>query len=271
MTVFVERRTSSAAGWSRRLAWFSAVLFAVSGAGHRFGLLDTIPFLWTLAVVGALAFTALVLAGMSFPRIWNFGDRGARDATIGAAVALVVLSPFLLATYCAFVYPQLSDISTDPSAPPLLTLAAQQRRPGMNAVTGIDGRAATLQFEHYPEVVGRRYDLPIERAEDIVNSLVEAHGWEAAAGSNRPEGDDRDSSTIMREFLARSPILGFPADVAIRLIEEDGSTYVDMRSASRYGRHDFGENARRIVGFLEEMDAQVALQAGAAPPDAPEQ
>jgi len=268
MTVFVARRTSSAAGWSRRLAWFSAVLFAVSGAGHRFGLLETIPFVWTLAVIATFAVAALVLAGVSFPRIWNFGDRGARSAAIGVAVSLVVLSPFLFASYCVLAYPQLHDISTDQSDPPLLTLAAQQRRPGMNAITGIDGEAAALQFEHYPEIVGRRYDLPLERAADIVNGLVEAHRWKPVAGS---EADDRGSAIITREFVARSPVLGLPADVAIRLIEEDGSTYVDMRSASRYGRHDLGENARRIAGFLEEMDAQVALQAGVAAPDAPEQ
>lgn len=271
MTALVERRKSSAAGWSRRLAWFSAVLFAVAGAAHRFGLLETVPFLWTLAIVGTLASMALVFAGTSFPRIWNFGDRGARDAAIGVAVASVVLSPFLFSGYCVFAYPQLHDVSTDPSDPPLLTLAAQQRRPGMNAITGIDEETAALQLEHYPEIVGRRYDLPLERAEDIVNGLVEEHGWKAAAASSRSEGDDPDIGVVTREFMARSPILAFPADVAIRLIEEDGSTYVDMRSSSRYGRHDFGENARRITGFLAEMDTQVALQAGVAAPDAPEQ
>lgn len=271
MTALVEPRTSSAAGWSRRLAWFSAVLFAVAGAGHRFSLLETVPFLWTLAVVGTLAVAALVLAGMSFPRIWNFGDRGAGDAAIGAALALIVLSPFLFSGYCVFAYPELHDLSTDPSDPPLLTLAAQQRSPGMNAITGIDGQTAALQLEHYPEIVGRRYDLPLERTEDMVNGLVEAHGWKAAAAASRSEGDDPDTAVITREFQARSPILGFPADVAIRLIEEEGSTYVDMRSASRYGRHDLGENARRIAGFLAEMDTRVALQAGVAAPDAPEQ
>lgn len=271
MTALVERRTSSAAGWSRRLAWFSAVLFAVAGTGHRFDLLETVPFLWTLAIIGTLAVAALVLAGTSFPRIWNFGDHGARDAAIGAAVALIVLSPFLFSAYCVFAYPQLHDISTDLSDPPLLTLAAQQRQPGMNAIMGIDEESAALQQEYYPEIVGRRYDLPLQRAEEIVNSLAEAHGWKTTAASSRSEGDDPDSAAMTREFLARSPILGFPADVAIRLIEEDGSTYVDMRSASPYGRHDFGENARRIVGFLAEMDMQVALQAGVAAPDAPEQ
>ncbi len=53
-------------------------------------------------------------------------------------------------------------------------------------------------------------------------------------------------------------MLGFPADVAIRLIDEGTSTYVDMRSTSRYGPHDFGDNAARIAFFLAELDVQVA-------------
>jgi Protein of unknown function (DUF1499) len=32
---------------------------------------------------------------------------------------------------------------------------------------------------------------------------------------------------------------------------------VDMRSASRYGLHDFGANASRIKSFLEDVDEAV--------------
>jgi hypothetical protein len=271
MTALVEQRTSLAAVWSRRLAWFSAVLFAVAGAGRRLGLLETIPFLCTLAVIGILAIMALTLAGASFPQIWNRGDRGARNAATGAVVALAVLSPFLYAGYCLFAYPQLHDISTDTSDPPLLTFAERQRGPGMNAITGIDDESAALQVEHYPEIVGRRYDLPLEKVKDIVDGLVETHGWKPVADSSGEAGDDRGSAAVTMEFRAWSPFLGFPADVAIRLIEEDASTFVDMRSASRYGRHDLGDNARRIAGFLAEMDAQVTLQAAVTAPNAPEQ
>jgi len=52
--------------------------------------------------------------------------------------------------------------------------------------------------------------------------------------------------------------LGFPSDVAIRLIDEDTSTYVDMRSTSRYGPHDFGDNAARLTSFLAELDLEIA-------------
>jgi len=270
MAFVVERRTSSAARWSRRLAWFSAVLFVVAGVGHRYGLVETIAFLWVLGIVGVLAAGALMLAAAGFSRVWNFGDRGAANATIGGMVALVVLLPFLFSGYRVFAYPQLNDISTDLSDPPLLLAAAWLRTPVMNEVRAIDPEAAAIQQENYPEITGRRYDLSVDRIEDIVNGLVAAHGWNKLGTSGHSERDEPDPVEITIELQAASPILGFPSDVAIRLTDEGSSTYVDMRSASRYGRHDFGDNARRIAGFLAEIDAAVALQAGVMVPDAPD-
>lgn len=267
MAVLVERRTSSAAGWSRRLAWFSAVLFVVAGGAHRYGLLETVAFLWLLGIVGAVAVGALMLAAAGFLRAWTFGDRGATNAAIGGSVALVVLLPFFVSGYRVFAYPGLSDISTDLSDPPLLVAAARLRTPVMNAVTAIGPEAAAIQQENYPEVTGRRYDLSIDRVEVIVDGLVAAHRWKVLGTSMHAGSGDADPESITIELVAATPILGFPSDVAIRLADEGEATYVDMRSASRFGRHDLGDNARRIDGFLVELDTEVALQAGIAPPE----
>lgn len=45
----------------------------------------------------------------------------------------------------------------------------------------------------------------------------------------------------------------------------DEGTAAGMRSASRYGRYDLGDNAARITDFLAELDQEVAGQVGAAP------
>ncbi|MGO4837457.1 DUF1499 domain-containing protein, partial [Rhizobiaceae sp. 2RAB30] len=154
--------------------------------------------------------------------------------------------------------------------PPVLAAAAGLRTGAMNPVEAIGAEAAATQLAEYPEVTGRRYDMPIERVEQIVEGLASAHGWtEIARSSSRGRGE-LDPSAVTIELVAFTPILGFPSDVAIRLADEGGSTYVDMRSASRYGRHDLGDNARRIAGFLDEADKEVELQAGVAPPEAPE-
>jgi uncharacterized protein (DUF1499 family) len=47
--------------------------------------------------------------------------------------------------------------------------------------------------------------------------------------------------------------MGFREDISIRVRTADKGVRIDMRSASRYGRHDFGSNARRIESFLAEF------------------
>jgi uncharacterized protein (DUF1499 family) len=49
------------------------------------------------------------------------------------------------------------------------------------------------------------------------------------------------------------------------LTDEGTTTYVDMRSASRYGKGDFGDNAARIEAFLNELDTDMAAQVGITP------
>ena len=70
---------------------------------------------------------------------------------------------------------------------------------------------------------------------------------------------------VDRLAVARSFVVGLPADVAIRVSNDGDTVVVDMRSASRYGRYDLGDKASRIVGFLAELDQEVAGQVGAAP------
>ena len=261
MAVYLEQRTSQAAQWSRALGEFSAVLFVSAGLAHRYGLVPTPPFLSVLFIVAALAVAALALAGYAFARFWNHGDLGGRDLTVGALLALAVLAPFLVSGYRAFVHPQLNDVSTDLAAPPMLVAAVISRSPGMNKIAAFTPEQRKLQTEHYPEVTGRRYEMPLDRVAEIVEMMLRRQGWTIA--TSRPAFVGQSEMTI--EALAHTPLLGFPVDVAVRLTDEGTSTYVDMRSSSRYGRHDLGDNAARITTFLAELDAEMATQAGAAP------
>jgi len=60
------------------------------------------------------------------------------------------------------------------------------------------------------------------------------------------------------EAVAKSFLFGFESDVVIRVIEEEFGTLVDMRSNSRWGPHDLGSNAQRIIAFMKDLDT--ALQ-----------
>lgn len=57
------------------------------------------------------------------------------------------------------------------------------------------------------------------------------------------------------EGTAPSLVFGFPDNVVVRLQATPQGTRVDMRSASQTGKHDLGENARRISSFFRELDS----------------
>jgi hypothetical protein len=64
-----------------------------------------------------------------------------------------------------------------------------------------------------------------------------------------------DNDDAVLEALAPTPVFGFIDDVVMRLRTVPDGTQVDVRSASRIGQHDLGENARRIKSFLAELDS----------------
>lgn len=260
MTDYLDRRVSKSAAWSRRLASFSAVLFLTAGLAHRFGFLETTGFIPVLGVVGGLAVLALLLAARAFFRFWNFGDSGGANLTVGVLIALLVLTPFALLVYRGLTYPMLHDISTDLDDPPALRFAENTRTPEMNRVTAYSAEKRKLQLDNYPLVTGRRYDLPFDRVSAAVAKVIDDRGWLIVS----PRQAGQDSETTV-EALAYTFILAFPADVAIRMTDEETSTYVDMRSSSRYGEHDFGDNSERIAAFLADLDAEIAALAGVAP------
>ena len=256
---YTERRLSRSAGWSRRLAAFSAVLFVVSGIGHRYGFLDTPGFIPVIGIVALLAMAALLLSARAFYRLWHYSDRGGRDLSVGALISLIVLTPFALMAYLAFTRPVLTDISTDVEDPPALRFAAGARTPDMNPLGTYTDEQRRAQLDGYPLVTGRRYDVSEERVMTAINTIIEDRGWQIV----RPWRVSQIDTSI--EALAHTSILAFPQDIAIRTTNEGQSTYVDMRSASRYGGHDFGDNAARIRSFLADLDVEISSLAGVAP------
>ncbi|TKD48581.1 MAG: DUF1499 domain-containing protein [Mesorhizobium sp.] len=254
-----ERQTSKAAGWSRRTGAFSAVLLLTVLVGHRYELVETPAFLWVLGIVALLAAFALLFAGFAFSRLWNFGDRGGRDLTVGTVLALMVLAPFGIAAYWAATSPPLRDISTDFYDPPVLDTST--RTGEMNSLSPPTPGEQRLQTETYPLVTGRSYNLPFDRVLEAVETVLDRRDWRLTAPVPRAIGQ----SELTINALAKSFVLSLPADVAIRMTDDGNAVIVDMRSASRYGRYDLGDNAARIVDFLAELDQEVAGQVGTAP------
>jgi len=66
------------------------------------------------------------------------------------------------------------------------------------------------------------------------------------------------------QVLARTIGFGFRDDVVLRLGATPDGTLVDIRSASRIGEHDLGQNARRIAALFAKLDN--TLYGAAGPP-----
>lgn len=261
MDEYHERRVSHATVWSRRLAVFSAVVFLTGAAGHRFGYLSTPDFFPVLLAVAAIAMLALLFATRALFLFWHFGGKGGGVLLFAILAALLVLTPFGITAYRGLALPMLNDVSTDTDDPPELTTASEERTAGMNRIEPFTPERRKLQEDSYPTTTGRRYEAPISQVAEVVEEVLDARGWTNIAGGEFPP----EASEIIFEARAASPLLGFPADVAIRLIDEDTSTYVDVRSASLYGPHDFGDNAARIESFLAALDVEVAYLAVVTP------
>jgi uncharacterized protein (DUF1499 family) len=58
--------------------------------------------------------------------------------------------------------------------------------------------------------------------------------------------------------------MGFREDVIIRVRPSGRGAVVDIRSASRFGRHDFGSNAARVRALRAELADEFEAQPAAA-------
>lgn len=251
---------SLGAPWSRRLGLFAFVLMLTIAFSHRYGFVRTpdLPQLYGVAI--AIAASGLGVGLVAYRRYWYFGDRGGDLVFWGLFWSLATLAPFCFVAYLYLAYPKLTDISTDLEDPPAMPAAGRLRTPDMNAIVAPTPDSVIEQSENYPLIEGRRYVLPLDRVLTAVQALVAGHGWQVTATHDAVGAVFATNI----EALAYSPVLSLPADIAIRLTDEGPSTYVDMRSVSRYGAHDLGGNAARIVGFLAALDTEMAAQAGVA-------
>jgi len=250
MVSYPFQRDSRRARWAWRLATFALALLVVAGAGHRLDIVETPPFLVVLGLVALVALAALFMSWAALSRLWYVDEKGIGRAFASALVALVALVPFAVAGVWWATHPRLADISTDLTNPPALRHAAAMRSGLMNPVTPIEPAAAEIQRQHYPAVTVRRYEHERAAVEQVVRTIASRKGWHPT----RLPDPRMEGAGVTIEMEARTLVFGFVSDVAIRLRDQRGSTQVDMRSASRYGAHDFGDNARRITAFLERLD-----------------
>jgi uncharacterized protein (DUF1499 family) len=107
----------------------------------------------------------------------------------------------------------------------------------------------TGQTPEYPDVMPRIYQATRERVFDAALHAVNRLPRWSLVGRSEDQGEIRAEATTR--------MLRFVDDVHIHVSGHAQGAIVHVRSASRVGRGDFGQNARNIRAFFQELDGQV--------------
>ena len=264
---------SSLASWARNLAVFAVVAVVVSIIIVRFGFLEMKPALATF--FGGLGIAALsILFGLAgFAAIWQNGSRGM------ARILLAFLIDGAILAYPAYLglqyrkLPAIHDITTDPIDPPRFDALARLRTgDGANTAVYAGLYSAEQQRHFYPDIEPIELEISVDRAYAIALQLVNKRKW-LIIDERAPQPPRRIGRI---EAVARSPIMGFREDVAIRVVPDGEDSRVDIRSASRYFESDLGSNAARVKKFIDDLNTAADADAlkpvkktPVAPPKAP--
>ncbi len=253
---------SRLATWSGRLAWFALAVAVFSIIIVRSGLLEIVPALATFAAALIFAGLAILLAFGGFVVIWQQGLAGLGRAVTGLLLGLALLAyPGYLA-YRASSLPQITDITTDPGNPPRFDVLARLRPRGSSAYPG--AQAAALQRQAYPDLDSLDYDAPSVTAYRVALAVITKRHWHIVDAV--PPATQRDG---VIEAVTRTLIMGFRDDVVVRVRAVGRGSRIDVRSASRYGAHDFGTNAKRVAALIADIDDAMSDAMTRPPPPEP--
>ncbi len=266
MQFVAPEMASPASRWASRIALFSLGIILTAAFLHRlFGMPTPVAFNLVLAAFGC-AILSILTGLVAAIGIWRNGTMGTARVVFGVLLSLAILSGPLMLVVLARDYPPINDLSTDMRTPPAFeTLAKARSVPGANPAAYPGESFAKEQARAYPDIkpmlVNRSsaeaFELVIEAVRKLKMDIVREDGPTAEGGEGTIEAVDR---TI---------VAGFYDDVAIRVTGSDANARIDIRSASRFGRTDFGGNAERIRTLMKEivtrLESTVPVAEGGAP------
>jgi len=262
----IEEPVSRLAIWSRRVALFSLVTAFIGVIIVRSGALDVVPAVSTLAGALALAIVAILLAFGAGIMIWRDGLGGLREAVTAVLIGLALIAYPAYFVVRAYQLPAIYDVTTDPIDPPQFDVIARLRPRDANPITYEGLYAAELQHAAYSDIEAEQTTATPQEAFDaaikvitkrrwrVVNARPPAQGLPPTRVSNPRAPQDLTARDGVIEAVTRSPILGFREDVVVRIRTTNDGTRIDARSASRYGRSDFGSNATRVRNLVSDID-----------------
>lgn len=246
-----EQPISRLAIWARRLALFSLAATFIAVIVVRSGALDIVPALSTLAGALALAVVAMLLACAAGVVIWMEGVGGIRESLTALLIGLALVAYPLYLGLKAYRLPALYDVTTDPIDPPRFEAIARLRPRDANPVTYAGLHVAELQHRAYSDIEPDNTTASPQEAYDAAIKVITKRRWHIVDARPPQSAGVRDG---LIEAIARTPVLSFRDDVVVRVRPTPDGARIDVRSASRYGRHDFGVNATRVRALISDVD-----------------
>jgi hypothetical protein len=286
---YTEQTVSRLAVWARRIALFSLAATLIAVIIVRSGALDIVPALSTLAGALVLACVAILLALGAGVVIWRDGIGGGRYAVVALLIGLALIAYPLYLGIKAYQLPAIYDISTDPIDPPQFDAIARLRPRDANPIAYAGLYTAEQQRAAYSDIEPDDTTATPQEAYDAAMKVITKRRWRVVdarppqgtpaqgAAPRQGEGRTAPGATVrdgLIEAVARTPILGFRDDVVVRVRATLDGARIDVRSASRYGRHDLGTNAKRVRNLIDDIDDVLARPVPvkkAAPPPKPPQ
>jgi len=243
----LEEPPSRLAIWARRIAVFSLAVAALAIIIERADLLDIEPVLVTFGAALVLAMLAILLAFASFVALWINGGPGFAQAITAVLIGTALLGYPGYLGYKGYGLPAIKDITTDPIDPPRFEVVARLRPPNSSLYPGL--ATAELQKEAWPDIEPLLVTASAKAAFDGAMAVITKRKWRIV--DSRAPLPNREGHI---EAIARTPIMGFRDDVAVRIRATRDGAKIDIRSASRYGTSDFGANATRVLALLDDID-----------------
>jgi len=252
MTDYSTAIVAPLARWSCRIALFSVSLLLVSLVLHRATSFSTAVAMNLFLVGYAGAALAILIGAAAFVQIWRTGFGGAASVAVGVLLPLLAFAGPVGYAVAFHNLPRINDVTTDLASPPKFSVLAK-RSQGANSSTYPGPLFSEQQAKAYPDLRTLVLQRPVEEAFDLVEEAVRKLRWRVVA-AEPPTG--RPVRAGILEATDQTLIVGFTDDIIIRVDGGPNRSRVDVRSASRYGRFDFGQNAMRIRRFLADVQAR---------------
>jgi uncharacterized protein (DUF1499 family) len=109
----------------------------------------------------------------------------------------------------------------------------------------------TGRTPEYPDLQPRAYAASEQKVTEALKAAVARLPRFAFVGAGRGPGGSE------LQYVATTRVLRFKDDLSVRIRREGGKTKVTVRSRSRVGKLDFGQNARNVRELLAALDREL--------------